>query len=219
MTMLDRRQMMIGGSLMAVLPFPLHAALPVPADNRLCFDIVRKGSTLGTHEVTFAMSGDRLTVTVAVNLVYKILGVTLYRYTHRATEIWEDGRVIALHTTTDDNGEKYQVSGKRGGTGLVIEGTKAPRYTAPANALPATHWNQSELDGPWINTQDGRLMHPKVTPGKIETIPADGGRKVIARRFSLSGDVQLDMWYDDRLGWTGLRFSRGGSVIRYERQL
>jgi hypothetical protein len=62
-------------------------------------------------------------------------------------------------------------------------------------------------------------MHPKVTPGKIETIPADGGRKVIARRFSLSGDVQLDMWYDDRLGWTGLRFSRGGSVIRYERQL
>jgi hypothetical protein len=219
MTMLDRRELLIGSSaLLATLPLAARAALPVPANNRLHFDIIRKGSKLGTHELSFAPTTDGLTVRVAVDLAYKILGVTLYRYTHRATEIWSGDQVVALQTMTDDNGDKYSVTGRRGPGGLAIQGTKAPRYIAPANALPATHWNQRELEGPWINTQDGRLMRPKVTPEHVETIPAGGGRSLSARRFNLSGDVQLDMWYDDRLGWSGLSFTKGGALIRYERQ-
>ena len=50
-----------------------------------------------------------------------------------------------------------------------MQGTKAPRYIAPVDALPASHWNQRELEGPWINTQDGRLMRPKVIAGHVET--------------------------------------------------
>ena len=94
--------------------------------------------------------------------MFKIGFITLYRYSHHATERWQGDQVVALQTSTSDNGTPNQVTGRRDASGLVIEGTKAPRYVAPANALPATHWNRRELDGPWINTQDGRLMHPKV---------------------------------------------------------
>ncbi len=180
---------------------------------------MRKGSKLGSHDLSFTQVRDRLTVMVAVDLAYKILGVPLYHYTHRATDIWESGLVVGLRTTANDNGYKFQVSGQRGATGLVTEGTKPSRNVAPPNALPATHWNRRELDGPWINTQDGRIIPPRVTSGQVEANPAAGGHKVNARRFSLSCDVQISLWYDDRVGWLGLSSDKGGSTIQYERQI
>ena len=220
--MLLRRQVLIGGTMAVLLPDLLlpasgHAALPVPPSGRLGFDILRKGSRLGSHELTFAQQGDRLTVQAEVNLIYKLLGITLYHYSHHCTETWEGGQVVALETRTDDNGKPHHLSARRTSAGLEVQASDTPRYVAPANALPATHWNQHELDGPWINTQDGRLFHPRVNPEGTEAISAAGGRKIEARRYDVSGDVQMVMWYD-RVGWAGLSFERGGSPIRYERR-
>jgi hypothetical protein len=216
--MIDRRQMLAGGLAVATLPGMARAALPVPAGNRIGFDIVRKGSILGTHVLTFSPGGDGLVVHVVMDLVYKIMGLTLYHYSHRATETWAGDQIVALECHTDDNGTQYDVSGRREGGGLVIQGSKMARYVAPANAMPATHWNRRELDGPWINTQDGKLLHPRVTPGATETIPAANGASTKGRHYALTGDAQLDMWYDDRLGWTGLSFVKSGTAVRYERQ-
>lgn len=214
--MIDRRTVLIGGVALAALPGAARAALPVPAGNRLGFDILRGDKKLGTHVLTFEPSGDLLTVRVAVDLVFKIAGITLYRYHHQAVETWQGDRVIALNAQTSDNGTPYQVSAHREGSALIVQGTKAPRYTAPADALPATHWNRRELDGPWINTQDGRIMRPHVAAQGIDTIPTTSG-SIRARRYALTGDVQLDMFYDER-GWAGLSFVKGGSPVRYERQ-
>ena len=219
---IGRRDLLIGGGALALTstmlrPMAAFAAQPVPLVDRLGFNIVRKGSTLGTHVLNFATTGSRLTVKIEVSLVYKLLGITLYRYSHHCTEVWDGGQVVALDSRTDDNGKPCQMSARRGAGGLVVEATGLASYTAPANALPATHWNQHELDGPWINTQNGKLLRPHVTPAGLETIPAAGGRSLSARRFDLSGAVQLAMWYD-RLGWAGLSFNRGGAPVRYERQ-
>lgn len=216
--MIDRRQMLAGGLAFTALPTIARAALPIPPGNRLGFDIVRKGSTLGTHALTFTPSIDGVVVHVVVDLVYKIMGLTLYHYAHRATETWAGGQIVALETSTDDNGTKYDLNGRREGASLVIQGNRTARYVAPADAMPATHWNRRELDGPWINTQDGKLLHPHVAPGATETIPAANGATARGRRYALTGDAQLDMWYDDHLGWTGLSFVKSGTAVRYERQ-
>lgn len=212
---LDRRQFLAGGA--ALIAFSSRAALPVPAGNRLGFDIMRKGWKLGTHVLTFDRAGTMLTVQVVVDLVFRIGPIPLYRYSHRATERWEDDQIVSIECHTDDNGEPYQVSGHREAAGLVVQGTKSGRYVAPPNAVPATHWNRRELEGPWINTQDGRIMRPRVTPLGIATIALVGGRSLSARHYQLNGDVQLDIYYDDR-GWAGLSFVKSGTPIRYERQ-
>jgi hypothetical protein len=216
--MIDRRHMLVGGLAFSTLPGIARAALPIPAGNRLGFDIVRKGAILGTHVLTFTPTGDGLVVHVVMDLVYKIMGLTLYRYSHRATETWAGDQVVALECSTDDNGTRYTLSGRREAGGFVIQGNKTARYIAPANAMPATHWNRRELDGPWINTQDGKLLRPKIVAGATETIPAANGATTRGRHYTLTGDAQLDMWYDDRLGWTGLSFTKSGTTVRYERQ-
>lgn len=221
--MIARRGVLIGGGACALLSGGLIASaavaavLPVPPSGRLGFDIMRKGTRLGSHTLAFTTQANRLTVQSEVSLIYKLLGITLYHYKHHCIEIWDGGQVVAIDSRTDDNGTPFQLSARRETGGLVVNATGTPRYTAPANALPASHWNQRELDGPWINTQNGKLLRPHVTPGSEETIPAAGGRSLTARRFDLSGEVQMAMWYD-RLGWAGLSFDRGGSAIRYERQ-
>jgi len=217
-----RRDVLIGGGALALLPGLIvssgaHAALPVPPADRLGFDILRKGAPLGSHVLAFSQQANRLTVQIDVRMLYKLLGVTLFRYSHHCTEIWEDGQVVALDSRTDDNGTPCQLSARRENGALVVQATGSPRYTAPANALPATHWNQRELDGPWINTQTGKLMRLRVAPAGAETIPAAGGRTLSARRFDVSGEVEMAMYYD-RIGWAGLSFTRGGAPIRYERQ-
>lgn len=215
--MIDRRAVLIGLAAFPILPDALKAALPIPASRRLDFDILRKGSKLGRHTLTFEPEGDALTVRVAMDLVFKIAGITLYRYSHRVVERWQGQKVMALDAQTNVNGTPLTVSVRREGGVLMVQGAKVPRYAAPADALPATHWNQRELDGPWINPQDGRLMRPHVAIEGMETIPAANGATLRARHYALTGDVQLDMFYDDHGAWAGLSFAKGGATVLYER--
>ena len=211
--MIDRRRVLVSGA--ASTSLPAGAALPTPAGGRIGFEVVRKGSKLGTHVLRFGQDRDRLTVTVAVSLVYKLAGITLYRYTHNAVEVWSGGQVVALDSQTDDNGDRYQVSARREAAGLVVQGSAVARYVAPADALPATHWNRRELEVPWINTQDGRLVRLAVAKQGIASIPTATG-KIRAERFSLTGEVRMDLFYDDQ-SWVGLTFLKGDVPIQYLR--
>lgn len=217
--MIDRRELLVAAGVMAALPAPARAALPIPPGDRLGFDIIRKGSKLGAHVLTFERSGDDLVVRVAMELVVKAAFITLYRYSHSAVERWSGDQVVALDTKTDDGGTKYVVTGRRTGAGLVIETNGKPKFVAPADAMPATHWNRRQLEGPWINTQDGKIFRPKVTPVGTEAIPTAKGAPLKANRYALSGDVAMDLWYDARPSWAGLSFTgKDGSVIKYVRQ-
>lgn len=215
---INRRHLIAGGAVLAAVPGAARAALPVPAGDKLAFDVVRNGKKFGTHALTFERSGDNLVVKVAVEMVFKAAFITLFRYRHTAVERWSGDQVVALDSTTDDNGKPFSVSARREAAGFAVQATGVPRYIAPANALPATHWNRRELDGPWINTQDGKLVRPRVAMQGVEAVPTTGAGSIRANRFVLSGDIDMEMWYDSRPTWAGLRFVKDGSAIQYIRR-
>ena len=193
--------------------------LGTPPGKRLGFDVVRDKSKIGTHVLTFDQDGDTLTVNVAVELKVGVGPIALFRYTHKAVEVWKSGILFALDTETNDDGKPNKVTGRRTETGFMVEGTKAILYGAPDDAIPATHWNRNQLNGPWINTQDGRLLHPVITPVGNESIPTADGGMIMADHFSLTGDAMLETWYDAAPSWAGLSFKAGdGSSIVYQRQ-
>lgn len=210
------RRMLMGG--LASAPFgSLQAALPVPPDDRLIFSIIRKDDKIGEHTLTFTRTGNGLTVDVAVDIVVGFGPIAFFRYKHRATEQWLGGQVVSIEAETNDDGTPRQMNGQRNDSGLVVQGSKAARYVAPAKSLPGTHWNRAMLDAPFINTEDGRLMSPTVTLAGSVRIP-EGSRSVMAQRFQLRGDADLDTFYDPTPSWAGLRFTaRDGSEITYLR--
>jgi hypothetical protein len=217
--LVDRRGFLIGASALPVAPPAANAqGRPTPAKGRIAFQVVRDGADIGSHDLVFADAASGFDVTIAVDIAVKFGPITAFRYQLNGLEQWRDGKVFHVEASTNDDGRLLSMRADRDERGLWVWGSKAPRYLAPSDALPATHWNEAELRAPWINPQDGRLLHPKVTPADVEQVSLGDDRTVPARRFDISGDARMQIWYGSALGWTALRFTaRDSSLIRYVR--
>lgn len=220
---ISRRNLLIAGGAFLYTPRLLAepekpGQLSKPPGASLGFAVMRKGDKIGEHLLTFDGEGDNLKVQVDVELKVGVGPIVLFRYKHHASEIWQNGQLAALDTETNDDGTHHKVTGRYTPEGFKVEGTKTRPYLAPPDALPATHWNHKQLSGPWINTQDGRLLRPLITPMGRDMIPVASGGTIPAQHFSLSGDAILETYYDDARNWAGLNFKAGdGSVVLYER--
>jgi hypothetical protein len=133
-------------------------------------------------------------------------------------EVWQDERIQELEATTDKNGTKLYMSAHRTAAGLGVVGTAAQAYVAPEDALPTTYWNRRLLNVPMIGTQDGMLVHPVVRDLGQDPVAVAAGGRIPANRYSLRGDLDLDLWYDQTRTWAGMEFSVADtSVVHYER--
>lgn len=204
--MIARRGLMLGG---AALMLPLAARAAVPANGRLAFQITRNGDAIGTHVLDFSRQGELLTVTIKVRIAVKFGPITVFRYEMDGREQWQGETFATLETETNDDGDKLRLRARRGDAGLRIEGKGAP-HTMPAQALPLTHWNISQMGAPLFNPQDGKVMELTVAPGR-----AEAGQK----RFLLRGDAEIDDIYAADGTWYALSSkAKDGSTVIYQRQ-
>ena len=209
--MITRRAVLLG--LVAATP----AAPGIPADNRLAFRLSRNADPVGTHVLTFTRRADGFDIRIAVDIAVRFGPIPLYHYTLRGLEQWRDNQLAKLEATTDDDGTADFARVTREADGLWVEGSAGPRYRAPANALPGTHWNLAELNGPWINPQNGQLLRPTVERLGRDVVQLGNGRKVEASQFVVGGDVHMALWYDVNRDWTALRApGKDGSTISYD---
>lgn len=206
-------------SLSSVPAAPAIAApprLPVPLSGRLAFRLMRNGDVIGSHTLDFVPQGDTLSVSVAIDIVVKLGPIAVYRYKHRATETWTGGAFSAIESVTDRDGTPHRMRAATTAAGLMVEGTLAPRYTAPVNTYATTYWNRVMLQRQVINSEDGRLFDVTPTALAEETVAAAAG-SVVARHYRIDGDLKLDLWYDAAEQWAHLVFTKDGSTVIYEK--
>jgi hypothetical protein len=225
---IDRRTLLAGALACAAACPRLAAAmgtasaglssLPIPQTDHVAFRMIRHGSSIGTHTLDFSVQDDTLTVRIAADAVVSFGPIPLVRYSHRNTEVWHGGVLTSLDAQTNKNGSHLHMSAHRTPAGLYVEGSNTEPYIAPEDALPTTYWNARMLQGPMIGVQDGMLVHPRVTEKPIEPVRLASGAEAAARGYSLTGDLDLDLWYAPDRSWMSMRFSvADGSVITYER--
>jgi len=215
--MINRRLFLFGAAALTT-PITARASLPVPPTKSLTFNIVMDKSVVGLHMVNFEANDDDLTVTISVEVLVKLGPIPVFRYRHHNVEKWRGTTYLGNDAMTSDNGTDLRMSSRLDGTDLIVEGTHAKRYVAPPGTIGATHWNKHQLDGAMLNTQDGVLLRPKVTPGPRSMVNTASGTPIPATLFSLTGDLKLDLWYDDSDQWTALRFlAPGGAVVDYQK--
>lgn len=198
--MIDRRLLLAAG--LAALPVLALAA--APASRRLTFNVLRNGTRIGEHVMSFSGDPASPTVTTEVRMAVKLGPVPVFRYRHHAVERWSGGRFAGLETTTDSNGKAERVSARRTDGGVVIETAKG-RVTAPPGVRPFTHWNPEVFSGPLFNPQEGKLL--KVT-----------ARRVGPRQWAVRGEAEIDDFYDEAGVWTALKGKlKDGSILEYRR--
>lgn len=219
---ITRRNMLHAGGLSALGlvagALPGFAALPVPVGNALSFQIMRKGSRIGTHALAFSRNGDDLMVTIDVKMAVYLGPIRMFHYTHHDVECWKSGSFVSLDAKTDYNGEAAWCTARRDGEKLIVQGSKAAQYTAPSNALAATHWNKAELQGPMINPENGEMLRPRISDGGSCSVALASGTKTAAHQYVWRGKNALDLWYDGQGDWVALKaMTSGGEVLTYEK--
>ena len=211
------RRGLAAGAAALVLAGPAQAALPLPPGNALAFRILRDGSEVGTHRVSFSQRGDATVAQVATDIAVAYFSITMFRLAHRAAEIWDDNGFRGIESATDNNGTAEWMRAERDADGtLLVTGSGTAPYAAPRGALASTYWNPAILGAPVISSQDGHLTRDNVSDGPVERVPVADGT-VLARRYEMGGDLGLAIWYDLQGQWAHLRFRRDGSVITYLR--
>ncbi|MBN9496086.1 MAG: hypothetical protein J0H39_04985 [Alphaproteobacteria bacterium] len=187
-----------------VLSWPAAAAPPT-----LEFDVLRDGAPIGKHRVTIERDGTETRATIEIDMAVRLAFVTVYRYTHRSTELWREGRLVSLDARTDDNGTRTQVSARATDAGLAIDGSGG-RYDAPAETVPTSYWNREKvMRSPLLDTQSGKLIDVSAM-----ALAADAN----GTRYRLAGDLEADLVYGPGGDWTGLSFSARGARIDYVRR-
>ena len=205
-----------------------------PYGSSLSFAAVRNGQTIGHHSLTFQKIGGQLTVSTAIDLAVKFMGVTAYRYKHRAQEVWSGDTFQGLSAQTDDNGMKYAIRIQRDGAALAVERNARPdslspatferglqrddaiRTTLPPQLLPSTHWNVRQVrQAALVNTQTGTEARVQVSALGRETIRT-ANASIDATRYRYTGDLVMDQWFDDAGRWVKTSFTASdGSTIEY----
>jgi hypothetical protein len=230
-----RRQIAAGIFLVLVVSGAAALAADFPYGPTLAFKVYRNGTEIGQHRVSFRNDGTKRYVTTSVNLAVKALGITAFRYSHEAREIWNVGNLESLESQTDENGKKYVVRVHRNAQGLVVDREVTTLMLAasasdqalvlpevghevlPATMLPTSNWNFEQVSRQvLLNTQYGTPSRTTITPMGREVVKTGYGGTVQATRYRYTGELRMDQWFDDKGRWVKAAFPAfDGSIIEY----
>ena len=165
-----------------------------PPAGRLDYTVVREGDDIGTQSVEFIRSGDRLTVRTHVNILVTVLGIPVFRFTHEAEEQWQNGRLTAFKSKSNDDGEPRDVALRLEGDRL--HGTYNGRILdLPATLIPASLWRPDTV-------QQSVLLDPIKGRDRQVTIADKGteklkirGQVLDAHHYAMTGQIVRDIWY------------------------
>jgi hypothetical protein len=194
-------------------------ALPVPAGNNIGFKVLRNGSPIGEHHLTFTQNGDDLSIAVDVDLLVTIATIPVFRYGIKATEKWSGGVFQSLESHVNYNGDALIVHAQKSADGYEVEGFNTndpsknmPRYTAPPGTMPLTYWNKQMLNSTILNVQTAHCYKVNVASPGWNKLPTAEGTMIVAQRFDLTGKLVLSVWYDQQSNWSGLEFQKSGDI-------
>jgi len=174
----------------------------VPDSDALVFTVLRDGSSIGTHEIVFSQSGQKLTVDVTTDIKVKLplIGIVVYRFAHEGHETWINGSLTELSSVTDDDGTDHQVSVVSDGNRLAVK-SDVTAHESQLGIIPGSLWNpEVQHQSILLNTLDGTEMNVTIETLETEIIEISNG-SIQAQHVRVRGDLQRDLWYaeDGRL--------------------
>ncbi len=172
------------------------------------FRALLDGRPIGQHRFSVSGEGEERKVVSEANFTVTFLGITAYRYQHKATEQWRANCLTALESTTDNDGKPERVRTDR--NDALLKGC----------VMSFAYWN------PAIQRQD-RLLNAQT--GKFETVQIKRigagsvevrGKPVEATEFRITGAANpIAVWYTAQGEWVGLdSVVAGGRKLTYRLQ-
>mgnify|MGYP001627756836 CR=1 FL=1 len=182
----------------------------------LNFRVLKDGEPIGyeTVEITPTATGHNVRVETLTDVRVLFLQ---FHYDHQRTEQWQGDTLIAVDTTTNDDGTHYTYQASFEDDCYALAGKGVGKRDGCDNAWPLTLWHE----GVTAKTNLFSVINAEpysVTTRKVgeETVMVES-RETPAVHYQMSGDVERDLWYgtDGKLLKTS--FKRKGYDIDFIR--
>ena len=168
------------------------------------------------HTVSFRQDGERLVVTTRIDISVKVLLFRAFYLEHEAEEVWQAGRLVAVKSTTNDNGTRMQVSGSAVPGGFRIIGEEGP-FLAPAQLLTSNMlWDIRMLSASLlIDVQHGGVIGLAVKPRGAALVDTPQGQVRANRHHLITPHYAGTLYHDGSGRWVKALIEARGEIIEY----
>ena len=170
--------------LLISLTFSCYAEVfPIPKDNEVSFDVIRKNKIIGNLTSKFKTKNETLTLYSVLDINVKILFIPAYKFFQETTETWKSGEFIAINGFTDFEDEReYKINGIDKDGFFVATGMDG-KLELDENIIPLNYWNKQMLkEDEVFDTQKGIVREIKVEKLDDEEIKINK-QKIVAEKF------------------------------------
>lgn len=181
-------------------------AFPIPKDNEVSFDIIRKNKNIGSLITTFKKEDEKLQIRTILDIKVKVFLITAYKFFQDTTETWIEGEFVKIEGYTNFEDEReYYIEGNDLDENFIASGMDG-ELTLSNKILPLNYWNKKILEEEEVfDTQKGIVR--KITVQKLENdIIKMNNKKIEAEKYILNASKnpkdkgpfpQYTLWYKD----------------------
>lgn len=200
-------------SLCAML-LPVHASST--SSREWHFEVFLDDKPIGFHRFNLTTSGEMQELRGEARFRVKVLGLTVFDYSHENVELWQDDCLQYIEASTDNNGSDLSVYGTSDGDSLVVRGTESSSRL-PGCVMSFAYWNPEILEqSRLLNAQTGEYLEVSIEPLGEQTLQDRGTTALHYRIRSSESDIEL--WYTSDRDWLALStITDGGRELRYRR--
>ena len=204
------------GAIAVLMPFLAPAAHAESAAETTKFAVTRDDAPIGTNTIDVIRKGAEISVQIVTHVAVGMAFFTLYKFDQTETELWTNGRLLAMNAVTDDNGTLHHTNASNRDGKLIVEGDGQVRDLA-STILPASLWNTAMLSqNVALNPEDGKLVPVSVVDRGEDNLTI-AGRLERVHHYLLKTIFAQDVWYDGGHHLVKMELKGAdGSTIRYQ---
>ena len=181
-------------------------AFPIPKDNEVSFDIIRKNKNIGSLITTFKKEDDKLQIRTILDIKVKVFLITVYKFFQDTTETWIEREFVKIEGYTNFEDEReYYIEGNDLDENFIASGMDG-ELTLSNKILPLNYWNKKILEEEEVfDTQKGIVR--KITVQKLENdIIKINNKNIEAEKYIMNASKnpkdkgpfpQYTLWYKD----------------------
>ncbi len=150
---------------------------PIPEDNKVSFDVVRKNKIIGNLNIEFINDKENLIIHSILDIEVKVLFIPAYKFFQETKETWVNGNFISIDGFTDfEDDREYKIDGKDE-NGVFIATGMDGLLELDENIVPLNYWNKQMLKEKEVfDTQKGIVRQISVEKLKDEKIKINNSK-------------------------------------------
>ena len=146
---------------------PFTYAFPIPDDNEVSFDVIRKNKIIGNLTSKFIQNKENLILHSVLDIEVKILFIPAYKFFQETKEVWNNENFISIDGFTDfEDDREYKIDGKDENGVFKVTGMDG-LLELDENIIPLNYWNKKILEEKELfDTQKGIVR--KISVKKLQ---------------------------------------------------